>query len=269
MSVHRFSVLTTVYSGSDPDLLVLSLTSAKIAISNASPHSGTHRVYVDGPVPDDIETVLTHFATDAAVMRGEVQQGPSHGLNRMLEMCKGDDIVFIQDGDDFSLPQRFRQSLLFFDAHPDVDLLGAQAIEFHIESDRIKALSYPTSHSSILSTLSRRAPFAHSSVGYRRSRLGDALRYDESMRNTIDLEIHSRLLLDGVLARNQPVIHTVLLFDGNFYRRRSGDKWPNEWRLYRMIQNKTGHRSDLLFLLLRGVVRYCPPHVHKLIYRLR
>ncbi len=267
--MHQFSVLTTVYAGSDPDLLVLSILSAKIAISNALPHKGCYRVYVDGSVSDELEDVLTLLGHEDTLIRNSEQAGPAFGLNRLLELCMEDDFVFIQDGDDVSLPKRFTQSLSTFDQHPDVDLIGAQAIECHTVSHRIKSLSYPLTHAAIMRILPRKAPFAHSTVGYRLNRLRTSLRYNESLRNTIDLEMHARLLFDGIKALNQPEIHTLLLFDQNFFRRRSTDKWPNEWAIYRDIQKKTGHWSDLFFLVGRGIVRGSPRWVQMLIYYIR
>jgi hypothetical protein len=267
--MYRFSVLTTVYAGSDPDLLVLSIATAKIAISNALPHYGQYRVFVDGPVSDDVEQVLSLIGPEDVLIRHATRSGPAFGLNRLLKGCHDDDFVFIQDGDDVSLPNRFAQSLAAFDQHPSLDLLGAQAIECHTVSHRIKALSYPQTQAQILRTLPRKAPFAHSTVGYRMVRLRNELRYNETMWNTIDLELHARLLLDGRIAMNQPEIHTLLLFDQDFFRRRSTDKWPNEWMIYRHIQKKAGHWSDLLFLMGRGVVRRLPRWAQALVYRYR
>jgi hypothetical protein len=248
---------------------VLSICSAKIAISNALPHHGRYRVFVDGPVSDDLEQVLSLIGPEDVLIRHDIRSGPAFGLNRLLEGCHDDAFVFIQDGDDVSLPNRFAQSLAAFDQHPSLDFLGAQAIECHTVSHRIKALSYPQTQEQILRTLPRKAPFAHSTVGYRMERLRNALRYNETMWNTIDLELHARLLLDGRIAMNQPEIQTLLLFDQDFFRRRSTDKWPNEWKIYRHIQKKAGHWSDLLLLVGRGVVRRLPRWVQSLVYRYR
>jgi hypothetical protein len=269
MSVHRFSVLTTVYAGSDPDLLVLSLASAKIAISNATPHQGTHRVYVDGPVSEEIMDVVTELGPQEILYGMDERRGPAYGLNRLLDRCGDDTFVFIQDGDDISLPSRFADSLQAFNSTPELDILGAQAVECHTETQRIKALRYPQSSTAILKTLPRKAPFAHSTVGYRMIRLRERFRYNESMMNTIDLELHARLLLDGYVAMNQSGIQTLLLFDQDFFRRRSTDKWPNEWRIYRHIQKKAGQWTDLLLLLLRGAVRWAPKWMQRVIYTLR
>jgi glycosyltransferase involved in cell wall biosynthesis len=69
-------------------------------------------------------------------------------LNEGLREARGDYIARM-DADDVSRPIRFEQQLHFLDTHPDVGIVGAQALAISPEGHPIRPLDHPLDHDGI------------------------------------------------------------------------------------------------------------------------
>jgi glycosyltransferase involved in cell wall biosynthesis len=113
-------------------------------------------------------------------------------------------LVAVMDADDVAEPQRLQKQYDYFQAHPEVDVLGShiRAID---ESDRLWGYRrYPEDHADILRALPRFPPFCQPSVMYRRDTVLDAGGYRQTRYPVEDYELWSRLAIRGARMANLP-----------------------------------------------------------------
>jgi glycosyltransferase involved in cell wall biosynthesis len=90
------------------------------------------------PVPDDGFAIAEAFAADyrgphrLVVRRNAMNLGLCAHINAVAAEASGEILVF-QAGDDRSHPDRVARALAFFDAHPDVALVGTTVDEIDID----------------------------------------------------------------------------------------------------------------------------------------
>ena len=111
--------------------------------------------------------------------------------NEGLELATGEFIARL-DGDDYSEPNRFEKQLRFFDAHPEISILGSAIKNLGLGYPSFAY--YPEEEYDVWAELFFACPFAHSSVMFRRQIFRDfGLFYGSPIAE--DYELWSRSLL--------------------------------------------------------------------------
>ena len=116
---------------------------------------------VDGPVGTDIENSITQFQGEFAAIRLiRLQTNCGHAVARQtaVDACQTE-LIAIMDSDDIALPDRFEKQILYFEQHPQTDVLGGQITEFINQTDNIAGKrEVPLSDKKIKQYLKQRCP---------------------------------------------------------------------------------------------------------------
>ena len=152
-----FSVCMSVYYGDNAEYFRLALDS--MYRQNRAPDELV--LVVDGPVGNDIETVINEFDVtydSFRVIRLEKNSGHAIARQTGLEAAHYDYIA-IMDSDDIAEPDRFEKQLSYLQTHPNTDALGGQIDEFVGSPDNIVGSRIvPEKDEDIKSYLKRRCP---------------------------------------------------------------------------------------------------------------
>ncbi len=144
---------------------------------------------------DGCEEILRSFSDNRIrVLENKNNLGLANSLNRGLQVAAGE-FIARQDADDLSHPKRLESQVQFLRAHPDIALVGTQAIIID-ESGRYKRvlLDRPHEHIAIKWDLLFDNSFVHTSVMFRKTIVRDNLGgYDPSYAACEDYELWSRV----------------------------------------------------------------------------
>lgn len=115
-------------------------------------------------------------------------------LNKGLSLCRGDFIARM-DADDICEPDRFAKQIAFFQAHPEIDIVGS-AIRFFGAISNPYVFTFPSEHESIRVALLFYCSLAHPALMFRRSLVQEGdWGYSDDFRHAEDYHLWSRLLL--------------------------------------------------------------------------
>lgn len=140
------------------------------------------------------------------IIRNETNLGLTKSLNVGLSVAQGEYIARM-DADDYSLPNRFEKQVLYFEQHPDIDLLGTGVVTF---GDSVCYFSPYKGYTKEQSKceLFFSSTLCHPSVMMRHSFLLDNdLLYDPNVRKGQDYDMWERCSVYG----NMCVLPEVLL----------------------------------------------------------
>jgi glycosyltransferase involved in cell wall biosynthesis len=109
------------------------------------------------------------------------------------------------DADDVAAPDRLRHQYDYFQAHPEIDVLGTQIAVIDGTGAIQGHRRFPLTHDDIMEALPRCVPLSHPSVMYRKEAVLDAGGYQhEEYPHVDDYELWSRLALGGRRFANLP-----------------------------------------------------------------
>ena len=152
---------------------------------------------VDDGSTDDTREVIGRFADERIRLLRQENQGISAALNAGLAEARGYYIARF-DADDICLPERLTRQIGFLDANPAYVLTGSEA-EYILEDGEhlfdFHCIAY--SHEEIMEKLTRRCPFIHSAVMYRKKEVLDAGAYSLYAHNFEDYLLWIQLARAG------------------------------------------------------------------------
>lgn len=215
----------------------------------------------DSTNDETIKSIDKFAALDnrVVVIRETERMGLVRAPNRALKQAKGDYIARM-DGDDISVANRLEIQLKYFNAHPEVSVLGG-AMQVVDRDGNITALrKYPSEGKKLLGWMIARNPFGHPTVMFRSQLIRDGIMYDERMKKGCeDLELWLRLRNKGYKFHNMEDVLLQYRVCEDMTNKRKKDIRQNlkarvmnfSWRY------GTYDLASLLFLL----VRYCSPDI--------
>jgi glycosyltransferase involved in cell wall biosynthesis len=146
----------------------------------------------------------------------EVNSGLTKSLNIAMELARGEYIARM-DGDDVSLPERFKLQVAFLDAHPEVLVVGGQCVILPTG----KPLEKPVQHDDILVAMLESNAMVHPSMMMRRVlQDGSSFRYPEGMEPAEDYLLWCRLITRGRFHNLPQPVLMYRLHDGQISRTR-------------------------------------------------
>lgn len=182
------SVLMTVYNREG--LLAESVES----ILNQS-YPNWELIIIDDASTDRTRSIIEGYLEREPRVRAlflEHNIGPYPALNRALEVARGD-YVAINDSDDLSHPDRLRETLHFLQSHPEMAMVGSSVYLIDESGKRFARRNYPQSADAVRRSILHSCPFLHSSTLMRTEVLKELGGYDESFRNSADVDLWIRL----------------------------------------------------------------------------
>lgn len=169
----KYSVLMSVYKNDSHDYLKAALESV---YEKQIRKPDEIIVVFDGPLSDNLYSVLANFRIGKEEVVKYYQKEKNEGLGEALrigsDMCNGD-YIFRMDADDISDEHRFERQIAVIEAHPEIDVLGTDIVEFYNDPlEKCKRVrSCPSRHDQIVTMSKRRNPMNHVSVCIKKSAL--------------------------------------------------------------------------------------------------
>lgn len=203
----KFSILLSLYYKENPNYLRLSLDS----IFCQSLHPDQVVLILDGPIGDDLESVVQEYSTkykSLEVYPQEKNRGLSTALNIGLEKCRNE-IVFRMDTDDVCFPNRFERVLKEYEAHPELEIVGSFATMINEDGEEIKGMTAPTTQQEIYRNVWT-CPFIHPTVSFKKSSLTRIGSYNpNSGPRQDDYELWFRCVENGLKCKNidEPLLY--------------------------------------------------------------
>jgi glycosyltransferase involved in cell wall biosynthesis len=152
------------------------------------------RIFVDGPVTDDVRAYLETLADPRVRLQfAAMNQGLAGGLNRLIDesLRDGYDVIARMDADDICYPDRLEKQLAFLDSHPEVAVVGAGCLEFDEDTGEEFLKVLPSDDRTLKRGLVKRTPFVHPTVAFRAKIFAGGTRYrsdpSEDMHLWVDL----------------------------------------------------------------------------------
>ena len=223
----RFSVVMSVYRNDKPEFVVRALDSATI-LQTCKPDEVV--LVVDGPVPEDLSTVIKRFETKKPDLFRVIWLPENRGLGNALRVgveVASNEIIARMDSDDVSTSDRFEKQIKYMTEHPECDVLGGQITEFvDDETNIVGKRLVPCSHKEILTWLKGRCPFNHVSVIMLRSRVLEIGNYMDWHFNE-DYYLWIRMAEAGCKFANLSDVLVNVRVGKDMYARRGGWKYFN------------------------------------------
>ena len=265
-----FSVIMPVYKGDPPSHFDEALKS----VFNQTLKANEVVVIQDGPIPDSLESVLTHWKEKIPELNHvvlEVNQGLSSALNAGIEAAKHEWLARM-DADDVCKLDRFEKQLALIASDPDLSILGSWITEFDEKmEEEFSVRKLPETHEEILAYAKWRCPFNHMTVMYKKSALKKLGKYKNYGAVGDDYELWARFLVNGYKSANiQETLVDARTGKDFFSNRRRGMKYfKNELReindLYRL--KLIGPAHYVFHFTTKAIVRFSPPFLVKFIYK--
>lgn len=220
----KFSATIGCYKNDNPK----DFETAFLSIYNQTVRPDEIIITVDGPIPPELDAVVTRFETEylAVILRSEQNNGQGIAHSLAVSHAKYDWIA-IMDADDISVPDRFEKQLAVIADHPEISVLGGQIDEFIGTPDNVVGIrNVPLEDYMIKRYLRIRCPFNHVSILLNTHMVKEAGNYQGWHYNE-DYFLYCRMLEKGAVFCNLPDILCHVRVGKEMYERRGG------WRYFK------------------------------------
>lgn len=264
----KVAVLLPVYAKDNADWFRLSLDSV-LSQKRCCP---TVYVGVDGPVGENIRTVLAYYADrpDVRIHSFPINRGLPSVLNRLIAIVLQEDFEFIarMDSDDISMPDRFHKQIDYMKKHPEIAVVGGSIQEFNATNDCVNIRHYPETNEEVIKYVCKASPCAHPATIIRRIVFERGITYDESHRKCQDLALWYDLLGAGFKINNVKDVVLKFRLSGDVFNRRSRIYAKDEFKIYcNGIHKLYGFFSwRYIYPLFRLIFRLMPVHFIQWLY---
>ncbi|RDH43160.1 glycosyltransferase [Zooshikella ganghwensis] len=263
----RIAVLLTVYWNED----ALKLENAIESVLNQHGVCVVCYLAIDGPVPKNIDQILTKYSDKIRVLRFEENRGLAKRLNDLLDAIdiKAFDFIARMDADDISTPDRFSKQVNYLNEHQDIDVLGTALVEIGEDGKKGFTKVLPACHEDLYYNFLFRCPVSHPTVMLRTRVFLGGYRYNERFLNTQDYELWMRLMADGFRFANLPDVCLRFSIGNGFYKRRGIRKVKNEIyvKVRAMFKLNLFSIKALIFIVAFFIIRVSPAFVQKIVYQ--
>ena len=263
------SVILPCYDGVDADLLELAIHS----ILRQSFADFELLLYMDGVRKEAIRRLVVQARQEDGRVR--VLDRPKNAtlaesLNCLIAESRGQFIARM-DADDISLPDRFQEQVDYLHDHPDTAAVGCFADEVDLQGVVTFRKTLPSTHDDIVRFMTKRDPFIHPTMMFRRDFLHEVGLYSTRRDDHLieDTELWARSLERGYRFANIPKVLYLFRVSNAMFRRRGGIRRALResgirWR-YALRTRQPLH--TLAFPAAVFAVRMSPPWAIKLMYR--
>lgn len=233
---------------------------------------GEFLIYCDGPVTDELETVLDQYVEDSdsliRVFKGEQNRGRAYARQFLVERAQGD-YVMIMDADDISLLDRLEKQADFARLHPEVDVLGGYIEEFGSGME-LRVREVPLDEASIRKRGKFLQPLNHVTIMAKKDAIQSVGGYRDA-GDVEDYDLIARWLVAGKHIRNLPEILVSVRVDNGLLNRRRGWKhFQDELNVARYMRamNYVSGPEFLLVAMGKFVARSLPAPLLGRVYSL-
>jgi glycosyltransferase involved in cell wall biosynthesis len=148
----------------------------------------------DGSTDGTSDLIQSFHDPRITVSRNDQPKGLAKNLNEMTRDVRAPYIARM-DADDVAEPQRLEQQLTYLKTHPDIDIIGTQAVRMNGDGKISGPYDVPQTHGGIKWRALFANPLVHPSLLIRTDIL-QKHPYNETYSNSQDYELWSRLLFE-------------------------------------------------------------------------
>lgn len=270
MNENKFSVLMSVCQKDSPEQLELAL---KSIYDNQTVKPNEIVVVFDGPLTSQLYDVLMKFKQNKGDLVQYYPQEFNKGLGESLrigaEKCSGEYILRM-DSDDISDSRRFEIQKAFVEAHPEIDVVGANIEEFKlvVEEKNKRIRSCPITHEDIVQMGKWRNPMNHVTVCIKRNALEKCGGY-QTLLLLEDYYLWLRMIVAGCRLANINESLVYVRVGNGFNTRRSAKEIISGWKILQSYMMKHGmitrFQAQMNMFCINVFVRM-PVFVKKLLY---
>lgn len=233
----NFSVAMCVYGKDNPEWFETAINS----VLNQTVKPSEIVLVVDGPVPDELDTIISKFENRNIfkVIRFSVNKGHGDARRASVNACTNE-IVAIMDADDISVSNRFEKQLAMFNSDSDLDIVGGNIAEFIGEPDNIVGKRVvPPNDDEIKKYLKTRCPMNLNTVMFKKSSVNKVGGFIDWYCDE-DYYLWVRMYLARMKFANMQEILVHMRICDDTYRRRGGLRYfKSEAKLQKyMLDNK-------------------------------
>ena len=232
----QFSVSMCVYGKDNPQWFRQAVDS----VLNQTVRPTELVLVVDGPIPEELDRVVTDFEKLPEFRVIRLPENVGHGNARRvgLENCSYE-LVALMDADDISVPNRFETQLKLFREHPQLAVVGGNITEFLDEAENlVGARIVETTDAAIKRDLKKRCPMNQVTVMFRKSLVEQAGGFIDWFCEE-DYYLWLRLSLHGAAFANVPEYLVNVRVGKDMYQRRGGWKYfASEAKLQKYMLNE-------------------------------
>lgn len=245
----RVAFVTTVYNAAE-------FISRAVLSGLCQTYPIDEYVVIDDGSSDASWAVVNKLASRHPLLRayraGRI--GRAAALNLGVEMCASD-IVFIQDADDYSEPNRVAAAMALFDAQPGLGVVAGSYRAVDVQGGMCAVRHPPLGHESILRAMCAGVPICHTASAYRKEAWRAAGGYPAVTPEIVDMPFWLAVARTGWLFRGHRDIVAAHHYysSSNFkklFRRRK-----RAWILYRYNLEAFRSLRPSAPDLMRGTVR--------------
>ena len=216
----NFSVLMSVYHKDNPQWLKQAIDS----VLNNTIKPNQIVLVVDGPIPNELEQVITQYQQHLDILRLEKNSGLGIALQQGLLKCKYP-LVARMDSDDISLPTRFELQLKEFENNPNLTIVGGYIQEFDSQTNETTSVrKVPLEDSQIKKYIKLRSPFNHPTVMFKKEDVLKVGNY-QTFYQMEDYYLWARLVKANYQMKNIPEVLLNFRTDKNMFARRGSYKY--------------------------------------------
>jgi glycosyltransferase involved in cell wall biosynthesis len=154
-------------------------------------------IIVNDGSTDDSDTIIQHFiqtsSNPVVYLKLEQNKGIAYGLNLGIQHAKGSYIARI-DADDIMLKERLAVQVKFLEEHPNIDILGSDAIEIDDLGRKISYLKTLTEDAMIKKELIGRCSMLHPTIMFRAKVFDHKIFYRDLYPVSEDRDLWLRLM---------------------------------------------------------------------------
>lgn len=263
-----FSVLMSLYAKERPKFLHEAFES----VFNQTLRADEVVLVLDGPITDDLQSVVTDFArryNEMKVVPLPSNHGLGNALNIGLKHCSHE-LVARMDTDDICVPDRFEKQVRYMEMHPDIAVLSSAIAEFTDDWHKpVRVKRMPLTHDELYEMAKFRNPMNHMAVMMRRDEILRIGSY-RHVPYIEDYELWVRALINGLKISNFNEVLVYARIGNGMEKRRGSKKYIKSWHILNseMLNNNMINIAIYLrnMLLIMGFV-FTPTFIRKLLYK--
>lgn len=259
----KFSVLMSVYKNEKTENFVQAMES----ILNQTLLPDEIILFRDGPVDKELQEKIDQYIYGGfSNIFSYYPLKENQGLGNVLRMgvIKAKyEFIARMDTDDIAVPTRFEKQMAYMKAHPEVSVCGGQIYEFIGNKNNVVGKrEVPLMHEDIAGFMSKRNPFSHMTVMFKKQDVLASGNYLE-IHLVEDYYLWCRMLVRGYRFANLPDILVYARTDENMYQRRGGYKYFLSWKTieeYKLANKISSKRDYYQTLIMRFTVQVLIPN---------
>lgn len=229
-------------------------------------------ILFDGIVSDDIENYISSLDDSRIhLYKRDVNKGLAYSLNELLVIVlqRNYEYVARMDADDICMLHRFECQLEYFRQHPEVECLGAWAIEIKADGEEYYRKQMPESHGECKRMFRKRDCMIHPTVMFRRSYLEKSGFYSLDTYFGEDTMMWAQGFKAGCIFANVPEYLLKFRLDDNFFERRRGWKHAKGIFTLRHRVNKMLHYGVVadFWAFAYAAAKMMPKFILNIIYK--